>query len=514
MNGVVNVITKSPREMLGTSVNLGLGQFDRSLTDDFSSGGLFTTHLTHAAAPTERLSYKFSGGVTTQEALPRPTGAVPGTGGATYPLFTNQGTSQPRFDARVDYDFPGGRRGLVISGGVAGTDGIIHTGLGPFDIQPGSRQANGQIRYHRDELQLQFVVTDFVGDAPALLQRTPEGSVLPFTVETLSYDTSFSNAHILGTKHLLLYGGNYRHTGFDLSLAPDGDSRNEGGLYVQDTIFFSDRFRWVIGSRVDWFDILDKSVFSPRTTFMFKPRADQTFRVSFNRAFRTPHFVNSFLNASLGIVLPGGLTIPVPAVGNLDLKEQALTAYEVGYIGVLGPTTVTAAVYLNHTDDMILFTQLDDERGVPVEFSYRNFPRVTDKGVEVGIDWVVNNDVSTFANYTWQAEPHAPNIDKKELNISPAHRFNAGIRYNQERHFGNISLSSLDEAFWQDVLNEAFHGWTDAYALVNGGFGVRSADGRLTASVQVTNLFNKTVQQHIFGDLIKRSFTANVQFVF
>ena len=219
---------------------------------------------------------------------------------------------------------------------------------------------------------------------------------------------------------------------------------------------------------------------------MFKPRSDQTFRVSFNRAFRAPHFVNSFLDASLGIGIGGGITIPVPAVGNLDLKEEALTAYEVGYIGVLGPTTVTAAVYLSHTDDMILFTQLDNDLGLPVKFTYLNVPRVTDKGVELAVDWPIRADVATFVNYSWQAEPDAKDIDEGEINISPRHRFNAGMRFNRSRYFGNVSMNFVDEAFWQDVLNRPFHGWTDAYILINGGFGVRSSDGRLTASVQAT----------------------------
>ena len=283
MNGVVNIITKTPREMLGTTVHVGLGQFGRSLRgEDYSSGGLLRTHVTHAAAPNDRLAYKFSAGLFTQEALPRPAGTVPGNG-APYPSYTNRGTTQPRFDARVDYDSPDGQHGLIVSGGVAGTDGIIHSGLGPFDIQPGTLLTHGKVNYRHGALRAQFFVNAFVGDAPALLQKAGDGSVLGFTVETLANDVSFSNAHILGQRHVLSYGGNYRHTGFELSLAPDGTSRDEGGFYVQDQMnFLSDRFRWVIGTRVDRFDILDKLVFSPRTTFMFKPRPDHMFRVSFN----------------------------------------------------------------------------------------------------------------------------------------------------------------------------------------------------------------------------------------
>lgn len=365
MNGVVNVITKTPRELLGTTVELGLGQFTRSLSDEsFSTGGLFTVHATHAEAPSDRLAYKLSAGMLTQEPLPRPAGTVPGTG-TSYPSFAHRGTTQPRFDGRVDYDFPDGRQSLVASAGVAGTDGIIHSGLGPFDIQPGTNVAHGKLNYRRGEFRAQLYVNRMDGDAPALLQRTGDGGVLPFTVKTLATDVEFSNAHIVGTQHLFSYGANFRHTGFDLSLAPRGDTRNEGGIYVQDELFISDHFRWVIGTRVDRFDVLDKLVFSPRTTFMFKPRADQTLRVSFNRAYRSPHFVNSYLDATLGVAVASGVTVSVPAIGNPDLKEEALTAYEIGYIGVFARATLSAAVYLNHTENMILFAQRTTTAGAP-----------------------------------------------------------------------------------------------------------------------------------------------------
>ena len=39
--------------------------------------------------------------------------------------------------ARVDYDYADGSK-LSFSGGASGTDGIMHTGIGPFDINSGS----------------------------------------------------------------------------------------------------------------------------------------------------------------------------------------------------------------------------------------------------------------------------------------------------------------------------------------------------------------------------------------
>src|SRR5687767_15276778 len=371
MSGVVNVITKSPRELAadrGTSLTIGAGAFGRSAQGvDRDAGSLFYVNGSHARAVDDRWSYKLSAGYFTQDPLPRPVGAIPNPFQTPYPPFANTGTSQPKFDARVDYDFPGGNRGrLTFAGGVAGTEGIIHGGVGPFDIDNDSRMTYFTGRYERGARRIAFFSNMLAGDAINLLPAGPTGAPLPLVFDTKTFDVEASDVRVIGTRHALSFGGNFRHNTFDISLAPNGDDRNEGGAYLQDEIFLSDHFRWVVGGRVDKFSSIDDAVFSPRTTFMIKPAASQTFRVSFNRAFRAPSFINNHIETAiinqinLGAINPalaGQLfNFPVAAVGNADLRQETLTAYELGYTGVINNrATVTAAVYWNETEDAINF---------------------------------------------------------------------------------------------------------------------------------------------------------------
>ena len=77
MSGVVNVISKPPREMRGTSIGIRFGQFDRTPVDQpYDGGGLFSVDLTHAAAVSDRFAYKISAGFLTQEAFLRPSGTI------------------------------------------------------------------------------------------------------------------------------------------------------------------------------------------------------------------------------------------------------------------------------------------------------------------------------------------------------------------------------------------------------------------------------------------------------
>ena len=76
------------------------------------------------------------------------------------------------------------------------------------------------------------------------------------------------------------------------------EDRVEIGAYLQDEIFF-DRFRLVLGGRVDKFGNLSKPVFSPRLSFIVKPDEDHSVTLSYNRAFRSPSTINNFLLMSI-----------------------------------------------------------------------------------------------------------------------------------------------------------------------------------------------------------------------
>ena len=98
MSGVINMITKSPKEMPGTTVVLGAGEL-----------GTASASITHAGTR-GKLGYKVSAAYYEQDPYDRPTGTIPGTvgptnpGGTQYPAFANEGTKQPKLNLRFDYD--------------------------------------------------------------------------------------------------------------------------------------------------------------------------------------------------------------------------------------------------------------------------------------------------------------------------------------------------------------------------------------------------------------------------
>ena len=548
MSGVVNVITKTPRELAaegGSSLTIGVGAFQRSAQGvNRDAGSLFYVNGSHAQATSDKLAYKVSAGYFTQDALPRPVGTINNSFATPFPDYTNEGTSQPKFDARVDYSLADSAT-LTFNGGVSGTEGIIHTGIGPFDIDSGSYLSYFSAKYQKGARRVAFFTNLLTADSTNLLSRGPTGAFLPLGFDTKTFDFEAGDSRAIGTHNALTFGGNFRRNTFDVSLAPNGDDRNEGGVFVQDEVFLGQYVRWVVGGRVDKFSSIEDAVFSPRTSVLFKPDANNSIRVSFNKAFRAPSFINNHLQTSvlnevnLSPISPAlaRFIFPVGAVGNPDLKQESLTAYELGYTGVLNRrATVTASVYWNKTKDAIFFTPVAAygpanppptwpaiiptfvlgllPTPLPSVYTYRNLGTVKDKGIELGIEAAATRDINVFVNYSFQADPDIVGFDPREANSPANSRFNAGFNASRGRFLGNLDVSYSGSAYWQDVLDLRYAGTTDAYTLVNGAFGVRWAGEKVVTSLKVTNIGNNEVQQHIFGDVLRRQVVGEVRFNF
>lgn len=594
LTGVVNVITKSPRESPGVDLSITGGFFNRNAgsTVDRGMGGVFSTTGTVSRALNDRFALRVSGGYFASDPLPRPVGQIPvivdprdptaRVGGATYPAdstgpigtaFQNRGTSQPKVDVRLDQDLANNRGNLTYQAGFAGSEGIVYTGLGPFDMQPGSYMGYGKVNYRRGGLRLNGFGNFVDAEAPNLLLTDPVTSrPLQLNFSTQTYDFEAGDVVTVGSRHVLNFGGNVRRNNFELTIAPNAKNRTELGAYIEDSILF-DRVRLALGARVDKFGNLRDPVFSPRFSLTLKPHDDHAIRVSINRAFRSPSVVNNYIETrivnptdlrGLAPLLPEALRplvaqpfplevravgseLPVGTMPQTPLEQEKVTAYEVAYTATFRErTTASVAFYVNDLDNNINFSQLSSRldpytasnpppgwRLPPAilanmaalgiflprtAFTYLNLGPVRQKGLELSLDHRFRAGLTSFANYSWQGDPEVlddPNpFPTVELALPPTHRFNAGINVDATRYLGSVSVNYADGAFWSDVLTSPFHGFTDAYTLVNASFGMKWAQRRVTTLIKVTNLLNQDIQQHVFGDILKQNVSFEARFRF
>ncbi len=267
MTGVVNLITKRPKEMVGTSLLLGGGEL-----------GTAYGSIAHAGV-SGGFGYKISGGYYEQDPYERP--VIPGVQN-----FQNEGTAQPKGDLRFDWDLADSSV-FSAGAGYAGTDGIIHTGIGPFDIKKGSDLSYGKLDWNKAAFRVGFFANFLEADSSNLVSVGTDGQPLGFKFSTDTYNLDLSNTTVAGAHNIFTYGANYRDSQFDLEIAPEGTAKQEWGVFIQDEILLGDKVRWVIGGRYDDIDPID-GVFTPRTSLLFAPNTHHTFRVSYNEAFRTP----------------------------------------------------------------------------------------------------------------------------------------------------------------------------------------------------------------------------------
>ena len=247
MTGAVNIITKPPRESVGTTVTLSGGYIDRDAGSGAGLGaGIDVRRQRDGHAGAQRpVVVPHQRRLLHVRRLCPPAGQIPvvddpripgaTVGGAFYPLdsaeplvsgsgFANRGTSQPKFDVRVDQELSDAT--ISYSGGVAGTEGLVHSGIGPYDMQTGTYLGYGKVSYTRGALRAQFFTNFLDGEAPNLLLPDPAtGRPLQLNFKTQTYDGEIGHSVFLGNRHRLSYGGNLRQNNFDITLAPLSENR-------------------------------------------------------------------------------------------------------------------------------------------------------------------------------------------------------------------------------------------------------------------------------------------------
>jgi outer membrane receptor protein involved in Fe transport len=513
LSGVINLRTKSPAEMRGGLITIRGGEV-----------GTRAISLRWAEA-FDRFSYKISASDFHQDAWQRDP-LLPN--GSPAPHFDNQGTNQPKADGRLDL---GGESSALWSFklGYGGTTGIFHSRLGPFAIQPGTFVTYSEIDRSANLYDAKIYWNHLRGDAPNLI------SGIDFRFGMNTYAGEATGRGALGQRNILVYGAEIRSSDFNLSLAPQARRRSEAGVFLEDSAALRSNLTVTAGIRVDHFNSISTAV-SPRTSLVYKPRQNHTIRLAYNRAYRTPSIIDNFLQTSIPnvvVIQKTPVTFVTHAAGNADLRSELGDAIELGYVLSGRKNLFSAAVYRNRTKNNIVFvptafySSSDPPSGWPLSpatvpprilpktYSFLNVGRVIDEGLEFSLDTNWTTAISSHSSFTYEREPRVSNSGPVSLSVNQPPRLQASIVVNLRRPawFASAGLTYTDRAFWADVLDSRFWGTTKSYTMANTAFGFAVTR---TANVvfNVTDLFDRKIKQHIFGDIIRRKATAEVRYRF
>jgi len=315
--GVLHIVTKSPFDSKGTRVSLGVGERNLRITS-----------FRHAGVINNKVGYKLSLKYQQGTEWPFTDSAEPDSVIKGYQIgldrtevgnrVSNQ--RQPDMqefsaDARVDYQISP-EATAVISGGLARVTDVEITGIGSYQVE---NWAVGYIQgrmIYKDLFAQIFMNTNDSGDGTYNLRNgnfaTDKSRV--FVAQLQHGLTLFEN------RQVFTYGADLIRTrpeseGTIYGLNEDHTDLNQFGYYLQTKTSLASNLNFIAAGRVDHQNTLEMMAFSPRAALVFKPKNDQSIRITFNQAFQMPEVLQQFIDHNISATL-SGLPYPIQLMGN------------------------------------------------------------------------------------------------------------------------------------------------------------------------------------------------------
>ena len=245
--------------------------------------------------------------------------------------------------------------------------------------------------------------------------------------------------------------------------------------YVHGDYSLSEKYKIIASLRVDNHKEIGAS-FSPKFAILHNINENSTLRFTYGRGFKYPTIqeYNAFILGGLffgggdkGFTLQDGTTIA-------PLKATTVNSFELGYKAILGNSKwfIDTNLFYEINKDFISssaigsptnrvvssgstpVTSFPGAAAAGIFNSYINFARVDGYGLDLGIKYKFNNNLSAKFNYSYfsankkiSAKDLAivdqnanGKIDETEVPINtPKNKFSIALAYSKDKFFGNIS---------------------------------------------------------------------------
>lgn len=428
-SGIVSIITKTPGQLAGTSLQVTSG-----------TQNTFIGSLLHGGdAAEKKIQYKISS-------------QWDKTGDWRDPDKSSEDVI--RLNAQIEYR-PAGKIKMALSGGRIQVKDKMFL---PNELY-GTRKLKTSINCLK--LDFEYGSLKF----RAFLRQTEANNAWVTengeqSWQAITYDTELFHSFHIGKSHSLIWGLNYRYNMFEKNaLFPDDHYQHLWAFFLEDEIVIGDRFRLTMGGRYDRHPLAGGR-FSPRANISYAPFRNNhhVFRLSVAKAFHNPSFMNSYVyfELPLDFTLPSPLPqilIPFTFIGqgNREMKPEGITAYEIGYHSNWSRhfQLDVNLFYDLYTDFFIsnnLFTYYESDEifpgspgGVFIKTwvnSVQNGSGAWGIGGEINLDFSMNHRISGFVNYSYQQitqkedDPSTIGFNEKDRVRPeyPKHKINAGLR--------------------------------------------------------------------------------------
>jgi len=336
-DGIINIITKSPEEMKGTTLQFGGGEF-----------GTISSAAIHGGT-VGKFGYRLSVGHDQNQQW-RNRDAL---------AFRDN-----KFNVQTEYALSAVSK-VMISGGLVDSnrfDGTV-TDVVADSIRPAQGYAN--LTYERPNFFVRAWWSEYTDSShtainPILsnfIRVTDQfgGTAFPFVANT--YNIEAQHALEFGSVNRLTYGANYRQNTLSSPFLDVFGRENRLGFYLQDEWKVAQPVTLVGGLRYDMDTFINPTV-SPRVALLYRPASDHTMRVSMSIAYRPPtifetHAVDRTITT---LPLPPPFNTSTIAFGPApNLEPEKIISYEAEYQGWFFRHRVRlrADLFFNHLSNLI-----------------------------------------------------------------------------------------------------------------------------------------------------------------
>jgi iron complex outermembrane recepter protein len=401
-DGVINIITKSPEEMKGTTLQFGGGEF-----------GTISSAAVHADK-IGKFGYRLSAGHN-QAAQWHDRNAL---------SFRSN-----KFNLQTEYDLSSESK-LKISGGLVDSNRFEGPANEITTSQGKPTQGYAHVVYERPNLFIRGFwnhltdVSDPVTNpilAPFYLNTDRAGNRLS-SITADTYNMEAQHSVEVGSGHRLTYGANYRHNALSGNYLTQFSREDRLGFYVQGEWLLVPSLTLVTGARYDLNTFINPTI-SPRVALVYQIAPEHTLRAALSVAHRPPTLFETNID-SRAQISAGPFTSTTIVTPSPNLSSEQMESYELGYQGwyLKHRLRVRADLFFNHLSDLINF------RGTTPGFAGAvNDPGQADiYGGEAGIEFLATNWLSGFANYAY--EQIGQSFTDTTRRGAPRSKVNAGVR--------------------------------------------------------------------------------------
>jgi len=279
-------------------------------------------------------------------------------------------------------------------------------------------------------------------------------------------------------------------------------------FYLQDEITWHPKFSTVIGGRLDWWQTYggvyqaiatdpvvyqpsrDKTSFSPKIAFLYRPWDYMSWRASVGTAFRPPNVYELYRTwrSSTGTLYQG----------NPNLNPETTLSWEIGTtIKPFTGTVFTATFFDNYVDDLI-YRVPDPTDPLGRDQIYANAAKARILGVEMELTQKVNSWLDLFGNMTLvdpriKKNPNNPQSEGKNITYVPRQQFNFGLNANYWIFNANLTGRYVSKIYARDDnwdINRGVYGGYDPFFTMDTKISAQPVK-HLRLSFAVDNILNR-----------------------